>query len=223
MDEIEKLKSTLQKKNIKGLALDIDETLSGTVIHWMHQMLLDLGNPENLTPAQIIKKYRYPENVPYWQTEKGYQWIEEKRRDNAMQIDIPLVENANHVVEKINAMIPIVAYITARPISIKEGTKKWLQKHNFPLAPLIMAPDEILVEGRSEWKAQVMQYLYPEVLGIVDDNPGFLKFLPHDYKGIVFLYNNDEYNNSVHTVIPCPRWEDVYLQAQSMCKPHETQ
>jgi uncharacterized HAD superfamily protein len=214
MDEIINFKKNLKEKNIQGLALDIDETLSWTVGYWMEQMLINFGNPENLTPHELVKKYRYSQNVPYWQTPEGYKWIEEKRRDNSIQIDIPLIENANLVVQEINKIIPIVAYVTARPVVIKEGTQQWLKKHKFPDAPIIMAPDSIKIEGRSEWKARVMETLFPEVLGIIDDNPEFIDFLSKDYPGTIFLYDNYEYNSLVGNIIPCPNWDEVYKEVK---------
>lgn len=48
-----------------GLAVDIDETLSWTLKYWVEKMAEKFGNPENLSVLEIIKKYRYSQNVPY--------------------------------------------------------------------------------------------------------------------------------------------------------------
>jgi len=137
----------------------------------------------------------------------------EKERQNLTVRD-SYDENANHIVQKINQIIPIVAYVTARPKTIKDVTKQWLKKYNFPHAPIIMSPDSIKIEGRSEWKAKVIETLFPEVVGIIDDNPEFLGFLSKDYQGTIFLYDNVEFEKSLSHIIPCPTWDGVYKEVR---------
>jgi len=57
-----------------GLAVDIDETLSWTIGYWIEEMQNKFGNPENLTIKEMVEKYRYTQNVPYWQHEEALQW-----------------------------------------------------------------------------------------------------------------------------------------------------
>lgn len=138
--DIVNLHQQLQSENIKGLALDIDETLSWTLYHWISEMQKHFGNPENLTIKQLIAKYRYTQNVPYWQTEEALQWMESNRHSDELQERLPLIEGADQAVQRINHIIPIVAYITTRPNTVITGTKQWLDKHNFPEAPIITRP-----------------------------------------------------------------------------------
>src|SRR3712207_157728 len=95
-----------------GLALDIDETLCKTNAYWIEQMQALFGNPECLSVQEIIDKYRYTQSVPYWQIEAAIKWMEEQRVSNEVQENLPLIENANHIVNKINEVVPILAYIT---------------------------------------------------------------------------------------------------------------
>ena len=53
-----------------GLVLDIDETLSWTNFYWMQQLCQLFGNPENLQPQEIARKYHLCQNVPYWGKDK---------------------------------------------------------------------------------------------------------------------------------------------------------
>lgn len=193
-----------------GLALDIDETLSNTSIYWFKTLSELFGNPESLTTNEIIEKYRYTQNVPYWQIPEALEWMESARNSNEIQERILLIENAHNVVQKINLVLPIKAYITARPSSVADGTKRWLTKHNFPEAKLITRPDVIPSQDGNIWKSKVLEDLYPEIVGIVDDNPGLADRLGADYRGVVFLYDNITHTRTDIDVIPCKTWDDVY-------------
>jgi hypothetical protein len=195
---------------IPGLALDIDETLSDTNIFWFTKLSELFGNPESLSPREIATKYRYSQQVPYWQTPEALTWMEEARHGNELQVELPLIEDAKHNVARINTIVPIVAYVTARPEVVREGTLRWLATHGFPEAPLIMKPLDVQTEAGVAWKAQLLAERYPDILGIVDDHPGLMDALPADYQGTVFLYN---YEGPVRTnlhIVACPTWEAVY-------------
>jgi len=110
-DNIVEIKNKLHKSGISGVALDIDETLSWTVGYWVEQMQLNFGNPENLTVRQLIEKYRFTQNVPYWQTEEAIEWMDEHRNSNEIQELLPLIEYADKNVLEINKILPIVLYI----------------------------------------------------------------------------------------------------------------
>lgn len=215
--EIVALKKRLQKDKIHGLALDIDETLSFTIGHMVEKLMEGLGNPENLTIEEIVKKYKHTDKISYWQGEKAEEILENIRNSNEIQGNLPLIDNSGDTVDKINKIIPIMAYITVRPKIILKGTKLWLQKNNFPEASVITKPNKILRKDGNEWKAKVLEYLYPEILGIVDDNPDLAKYLSKNYKGTVFLYNNTEILNKNIRVISCKDWNTV-LQNIEKCQ-----
>ena len=191
----------------QGIAVDIDETLSDTTKYWFDE-ISKLANPENLSPEEIKKKYRYTHQVPYWQTEEISNWLDGKLKDNELQKELLLIENSNLLLQKINELIPVVAYITARPEIVAEGTKHWLDKHNFPKAKLICKPNNETLGG-NEWKANILKDMYPQVLGIIDDNPKLAEALGEDYKGVLFLYDHEEIKSNAN-VVSCLTWEDVY-------------
>jgi hypothetical protein len=127
---------------------------------------------------------------------------------------IPLIENANHVVNEIKKRVPIVAYITARPVTVLEATKRWLVQHGFPEAPILMRPLDLKVseadlKSRNQWKSKLLAELYPEVKGIIDDNIGLADEL-HElgYKGTHYLYGRKVEKNLPHVVV-CPTWGSV--------------
>ncbi len=202
-------KNILPKIEIAGLAVDIDETLSYTIGHLVSKLQENFGNPENLSVKEIIEKYRYTSNVPYWQHDEAKQWIDKEIHSNELQENLPLIEDANIYLNKINEIIPVAAYITVRPTSVIEGTKIWLDKHGFPVAPIICKPMSVPHPEGNKWKAGVLQELYPQILGIIDDNAKLLEFLNKGYEGTIFLYDHHRTDSQLH-VIPCPNWPQVF-------------
>lgn len=213
------LKKKLRANQLHGIALDIDDTLSYTDEHWIEQMRLKFGNPENLTKEEIIKKYKWIEAVPYWQSQGAAKVLKKLMHSNDFQESIPLIENANHVVQKINRLVPVVAYVTARPTTVFAGTKNWLQKHGFPPAPIVFRPLRIAHANKILWKAKTLRTLYPEVEGIIDDSPHLIQELKSvKYRGVLYLYdsgrNIDSKKNLKQSydqyILRCRSWGDVY-------------
>jgi predicted AAA+ superfamily ATPase len=172
-------------------------------------LMKQFGNPENLTLEEIIEKYKHSDKVPYWQGKECDLLIDKILTDEKIQKDLPLIKNANSLVNKVDKIIPVVSYITIRPRAIFEITKQWLNKNNFPKAPVILKPRNIDRKIGTKWKAKVLEYLYPEVVGIVDDNPSLVKNLSKSYKGTVFLYDHSETERKDIKVVPCKDWNQV--------------
>lgn len=212
--EIASFKNKLIQEKRSGLVLDIDETLSGTVGFWVEQLQERFGNPENLTPKEIVAKYRYTQLVPYWQSKEALEWMEQARENNSLQEALPLIENANHIVQQIDKIIPIVGYLTIRPQAVIEGTKTWLRKHDFPQVDVLARPVGLATADGNKWKADVLHALYPQVVGIIDDNPAVAKHLPRDYQGTVYLFDSEEAVKCEIKVIPCKTWGDVHAQVK---------
>ncbi|MFA6253346.1 MAG: hypothetical protein WCV69_03855 [Patescibacteria group bacterium] len=206
-------KIILPRINTPGLAVDIDETLSFTIGHLVNKLQENFGNPENLSVKEIIEKYRYTQNVPYWQHAEAQKWIDKEIHSNELQENLPLIEDADIYLKKINEIIPIVAYITVRPQSVTAGTEIWLKKHKFPLAPIIARPLNVPHTTGNAWKAKILNELYPSVQGIIDDNAKLLEFLGENYKGIIFLYDHHATDSKLN-VVPCPNWLKVFEEVK---------
>ncbi len=216
MSSINTLQEKLIKEKKRGIAVDIDETLSWTVGYWVKELSKRFGNPENLSPQQVIAKYRYTQLVPYWQTPEALQWMEDRRNDDSLQESLPLIEGVDIIIQEVHRMLPIVAYLTTRPDSVILGTKKWLKKHAFPEAEVIARPKAIPLEDANKWKAKVLESLYPEVIGIIDDNENLVKELPATYQGTVFLYDREESpRDDIHVVI-CKDWQIVLQEVRKV-------
>ena len=207
--------NNLPKIETPGLAVDIDETLSYTIGHLVEQMQAKFGNPENLSIKEMIEKYRYTQNVPYWQSDEALKWIDKVIQSNELQTELPLITDADFYLKKINQIVPITAYITVRPEKVLSGTQDWLNKHKFPLAPIICRPENIAHKDGNKWKADLLHKLYPDVLGIIDDNAKLLEFLNSDYPGYIFLYDHTTTDKGPN-IIPCPNWINVYEEVKNI-------
>jgi len=215
--KIIQLKKKLKNLGVTGLALDIDETLSFTIGFLIEELIKKLGNPENLTVKEIAEKYRHTDNVPYWQNDEADE-ILNKINDSVESFkELPLIENSNKTVLEINKVIPIVSYITVRRTSAFESTKFWLEKHGFPKATIITRPNNLSRRDGNKWKAKVLEYLYPQVVGIVDDNTGLSPFFSKKYKGVVYVYGSMEEGRKDINVVPCKDWETVAKKVKE-CK-----
>ncbi len=207
--EVIALKKKLKKSKIKGLALDVDDTLSLTFEHLVDELSKKIKNPEKLTKKELFLKYRSTWNVPVWRNDEAEEIVRKIITSDELQRDLPLIENSNKLVAKIDKIIPIVAYITARPNKIRNGTEYWFKKHDFIKASLIMRFRNKRKGRSNRWKARVLKYLYPEVQGIVDDNVGLVRALGGRYKGKVFIYNGANCNKNYNYVTLCKDWDDV--------------
>ncbi len=215
---IVQLKQRLKQKRLKGLGLDIDDTLARSGDAWIEGVQKMFGNPENLTVEEVKKKYRYSYNAPYWQNDKVHLWEKQIRHNNVWHQELPLIKNANHIVEKINQIIPIVVYLTARPKTVLKGTREWLEQNRFPKAEIIYRPADVKLPNSLAWKAKVLEYLYPQVSGMVDDHPQLAKDLSKKYQGTLYLYDyHDQAPRGDINIIPCKNWNEV-LEKISLIK-----
>ena len=170
------------------------------------------GNPEKLSVEEMIKKYKYTKNIPYWQTKEALEWISKMVESDELQENLSVIKNSASTLRKINKIIPIVAYISTRPQKVIDGTRKWLVKNKFPKADIILRPGK---DG-NKWKAKVLEFLYPKVSAIIDDNPSLIKYLSKNYKGTIFLYDSDKYETSNIKVIPCKDWGSVLFEVKQI-------
>ena len=212
-----KLKESLVKSGIAGICLDIDDTIAAANVFFARKYHSSFGNPENLSPEEIIAKYRYVRNVPYWQDpikqhimEEGF-WLGEH-----VSFSTP-TSQAKEAVLEIDKTIPISLYLTGRPYRFYNQTCEWLNQYEFPQRRMIMEPERSLLErlnvvDGNEWKARLLEFLFPEIVGTIDDNSDIAKLISPNYKGLIFLYSHNSSYSNKYNVIPCPTWEDTKME-----------
>jgi hypothetical protein len=216
-------KEKLIANNAFGLVLDIDETLSATNVAWFERLTELFGIPtediyEDLDVYGLISKYHLAQNVPHWQTEAATAWMQKQRESMSAQEGLPLVPGALEGAHQLSKIIPVVGYLTIRPVSVAEPTIEWLKSHGFPAAPVISKPDEIPFEEGNKWKGDVLNTLFPNVLGIVDDNKKVAFHAGKKYPGVIFLFGTRIVPEESNNAIPCPTWEDVIMEARKIKK-----
>src|SRR3989338_1186869 len=153
-----------------NLAFDIDETLSNTVLYYVQEMQKRFGNPEFLSAEEIIQKYRYTQDVPYWNNEKAREWVQKAIYNDELQEKLPLIQQSEVYAPKVAEILNLTCYLTIRPESVVPGTKKWLDTHKFPEAQIIAKPFLDNDTAGSVWKAKKLLSLSPKIEAIVDDN-----------------------------------------------------
>lgn len=195
----------------KGFALDIDDTLAMSAHFYFHAMLERYGSPESLSAVELWRKYRYLENVEYWQEDEMTEWLYAQFWDHQKVESIPLIEDAHHTLQKIEQIVPISCYLTLRREKIRPPTESWIKKHGFPDRPVVMHDNETPYEKGHAWKAEFLVKNYPTVLGLIDDNASVIQHLPPEYPGFIFLYDYPEYPHDTGlNIIPCATWDMVY-------------
>lgn len=215
------LKQRLDCAGRTGILLDIDDTISDTNTFWAAHLIKDLGNPEQLSAAELTRKYRYVRNVPYWDGKKADEWIETQLRADSVQKSLPVVEGAVQAVNRIHSAMPVHGYLTGRPACVQDGTRYWLDKNGFPEAEVIFQPskealgDLGIVDGNA-WKARVLEYLYPTIAGIIDDNAEMAAQLSTGYRGTVYLFSHTVNPKPSLDIICCNDWEDAVRRIESV-------
>lgn len=203
-----------------GLALDIDDTLSITNIAIIEGLQKKFGNPSGMQPHEILKSFSHHTEIPYWKTPDHEIWKKELVEGSEFYKDLSVIENASYCVNKIDSIIPISCYMTARPDNVIEATKIWLQKHGFPDRPIVAKPRDIPFHLGNAWKAKKLVEHASTIIGIVEDNSHIIGELPKDYTGTIFLYDphgHEAYDQTTQiNVIPCRTWDHVYEKIISL-------
>lgn len=207
--DIVAFKKQLENSGTKGLVIDLDETLSGTIRYMAGELARLYGNPLNLSTAELRKKI-LTHDVPFWDLEVIRDWGLKALESEEMAEAYPIIEGSDRAVERIDRVVPVAGYLTLRQTSLRTATERWLKKHGFPDEPVITRPDDLKLGDGMKWKADTLAYLYPQVIGLIDDTLDIFNYLPDGYPGAIFLYGQADYPQSGLNVIPCETWDDVY-------------
>jgi len=207
-------KESLQRSSDRGICVDIDDTLSATNHYFAQRYCALFGSPDGQSLEETIEKYRYVENVPFWCNVIGRENIIKNFQSDEHLYNCPPISKARDILTQINLILPVKFYITGRPQRFYEVTSRWLKKENFPKRHIVMGLeknllDEMELSGSNEWKAKLLEFLYPEIIGIVEDNSEILNFLSFGYKGIIFLHSHKDLSVHHPSAVACKDWEDV--------------
>ncbi|KAL7562892.1 hypothetical protein ACA910_000265 [Epithemia clementina (nom. ined.)] len=199
-----------------GLVIDIDETLSATNVAWFERLVELFGlPPEGLDIPQLIQKYSLAQNVPHWNSqEAALDWMKCQRDSLEAQKGLPLIPWACDGVNVLAQIVPILGYLTVRPVRVVEPTIQWLRENGFPQVPVIAKPNNVPFAQGNEWKGQVLRELISSgITGIVDDNPKVSIHAGADYPGILFLFGHSRCPAGAEHAIPCETWDSLVNEA----------
>jgi len=210
---VEELKASLTASGRRGVLLDIDETLSATNVAWFQRLEELFGNPEGAPIEALVEKYKLAQYVPFWQGEDALAWMQRQRDSPEAQDGLPLIPGAVDGVSALGRATPIVGYCTVRPESVNPNTIAWLRESGFPELPVVAKPVDVPFADGNKWKASALHHLWPEVTGIVDDNPKVAMFAGKDYPGKLFLFGHADCKPEYDHAIPCSTWEEVVAAA----------
>lgn len=220
---VAELKASLEALDAHGIALDIDETLAATNVAWFERCVQLFGtHPDDvsLSVQQLIEKYHLAQYNPHWQNNpKARAWMHEQRNAPEAQDGLPLIPGALEGVQQLQTTgrkkKVFVAYLTVRPDSVNSNTITWLHESGFPTdIPVVAKPGSIPFEDGNQWKAQALHSLWPQVTGIVDDNPKVPRFAGSNYKGHIYLFGKSKVEPDHAWAIPCRTWPDVVKAIQ---------
>jgi hypothetical protein len=189
----------------QGVAVDIDDTLAATNARWAEVLIKRFGSPEGLDSEGVIRKYKYVRNVPYWLASS---YVDAFMENADELLALPAVSGAREALLRLNGIVS--CYITTRSESMSRATTEWLRRHDFPSSHVLSMP----VPARAErlhplvWKAGLLEYLFPRVRGVIDDDAEMINALGQSYGGILYLLGGSP-ETSLPGVISCSGWEEV--------------
>lgn len=214
------LKASLASSRRRGVVLDIDETLSATNVAWFERLADIFGNPGGESVDVLIRRFHLAQHVPFWQTPEALEWMQRQRDDPKAQDDLPLIGGAVEGAHALMRHVPVVGYCTVRPCGVNANTIKWLRENGFPDLPVVAKPTDVPFADGNKWKARVLWEMWPEVRGIVDDNPKVPILAGVSYPGNIFLFGHSSVPEGAEHATPCATWPVVVETARTLFEGH---
>ncbi len=177
----------------QALAWDIDGTLAVGEAYW-HQLLCErFGNPAGLTFEEALAKYRYLQLVPQWNNPEAHAFMHELATSAETHLNLPVMPGALEAVKKIHTQKYVTGcYLTARLETMEECSAAWGKNNGFPHAPVFARPADVAVTDSARWKAEVLEFLYPEIVGIVDNDRHLPRHFDPGYQGRLWIIHSTE-------------------------------
>ena len=60
-----------------------------------------------------------------------------------------------------------------------------------------------------EWKARVLEYLYPYINSVIDDDADLITHLNEEYNGRIYLFSYEKIASDKRNIFCCKDWESV--------------
>jgi len=200
-----------------GILLDIDNTLTRTSWSFFSGIAERFGVPAGETVEGLYNRYHYSWRVPHWQTDETARWASEQEWSNEFHAKMEAINGASDGVTALSKIVPVSAYVTTRPESMREVTAEWLSRHGFPDAPMMMRPSDILPKAGNQWKVEQIKACLPNTFGLVDDHADIVRGLSNGYGGRVFHFSANQFVADSPKILPCSDWGEV-VRVVERCK-----
>ncbi len=201
-----------------GWACDIDNTVSATAEAFFDRMDGLFPRPEGdegLSVSELVRKYVSDDQVPTWQTPEARAASKAIISDPEFYRELPPIAGSDTVLRRFTEALPFTCFITARPNVVADETRAWLESR-FPTLPLITKPDSVDPSRNNEWKARLLEALYPQVRGIVDDDPRLVEHLSPGYGGTVIIFGASSVEHDHVEAYACLTWKDVERKLEEL-------
>lgn len=193
----------------KFVLCDIDDVIVDTHRYLIKILLRFYGNPGNLSPAEIYRKY-HGRLMKYWSSAGAKRLIKAVTGENSWQVRLPFIVNAAQVLARIAACVPIL-YATARSEMLREGTLNAFIKGGVRVGELVMRDPTIAYEGGNAAKAAYILSRAEEIAVVIDDNAVLPALLLPQFLGHVIVFNPPHDYVPVHErALVCHNWSEVH-------------
>ena len=164
----------------------------------------------DLTIDEMVKKYTFAKDVPYWGGNAGiHSRLVEIRTNPEEILQVPPIASAIESLNRIHERVPVKCYFSTRPQSLWAATSEWLKQNGFPQAELILTPDDVPNREADQWKVDLISKRL-DISGIIDNSNEVVSLFPDDYHGIVFHFGTSvSPANKNYEIISCPEWRHV--------------
>lgn len=196
-----------------GLALDIDDTIADTSRACIRHMLEKFGQ-HPLTIEEIRTRYGYPSLVPEWQLPQYQSTLQSLYQSTRLYQHVQPLPGAIAHTHQLATIAPIQCYITSRMTHLHDLTAEWLERHDFPAAPLICRPPEI---QEPDWKIRFLVHEKYHLVGIVDNE----LYVPSDVDFHFRLFELVEHQkiSPAHPALEiCDSWQTVIEKLRQSIK-----
>jgi len=199
-----RLKESLSIQNERRLAVDIDDTLANTTAKYFDVLSQQFPPPEDLTPLDVKKQFGLDGQILYWgkipaAMELAHSYV----NDNGFHSDLAVVPGAVEALQTLHQSGELACYLTARVEPMRQITDFWL-KGVFPDLPLVLKDPSIDFSNGSAWKVAALEFLYPEINGLIDNDARTIRTLEENgYPGELYLIgltseDYPSYNAKIH-------------------------
>jgi hypothetical protein len=163
--------------------LDLDDLLTDTARTFHSKLFPHISNLEFHRLMEVHKKcsdFPIVKNNP-----EIYSRLLEYINSNLFNEKIkPIQENVDFFNQIHHHNWRIAGYMTARPIIVENGTKKWIQKHWLPNVEIYYKPSNKYHISDAQWKIWLLKELSSSWI-LVDDNMDLLWIKDNSTHGIV--------------------------------------